>query len=134
MLTQAIRQTYETMIADEGLTFEIGTLFIRQEQQTSGGESFIVPDMQSELIRKLEDISVDFQWYDPMQPGPTPGSTLGSPGEGFLEFSLIEANETEIVLQIRIYVLAATDDEGFDPFETQEQVRFELSDGVWELQ
>jgi ABC-type transport system involved in multi-copper enzyme maturation permease subunit len=132
ILATAIRQAYNDLSGTEGPPFEIAALFIQEgEGLWRDGEPFIAPEGVTELLRKLEAIPIDMMWFDPTLPGPTP---QGGQGAGMLEFSLIDADENRLVLDVWIYILAITENPAEGQFEMQSQYQFEQVDGEWQLQ
>jgi ABC-type transport system involved in multi-copper enzyme maturation permease subunit len=135
MLTRAILATFNSVSGSEGPLDQVGVLFMRQgDEQSAGMEPFISPEMEADLLRKLSEIPIEFRWFDPSLPGPTPNGTPGAAGEGFLEYRVIKSEETEVVLEIWIYILSTTGQVDQRQYELLQEHQFLFVDGEWVLQ
>jgi ABC-2 type transport system permease protein len=135
MLTRSILGTFASVSDAESPLNEVALFFMRQgEGVTDGAEPFISSEMEEDLLRKLSEIPVEFRWFDPALPGPTPSGTPGAPGEGFLEYRVVKSEETEVVLEIWIYILSNAAENSQIPYELLQEYQFFLIDGEWILQ
>jgi ABC-type transport system involved in multi-copper enzyme maturation permease subunit len=135
LLTRAVQETFASVSEGEGPLDEVAILFMRQgDGQMEGGEPFIGPDMETDLLRKLSELPIEFRWFDPALPGPTPNATPGAPNEGFLEYRVVKADDTEVVLEIWIYILSNAGQTGLTQYELRQEYQFRYVDDKWTLQ
>lgn len=134
MLTRAIQTTFDLVSDVESPLDEVAILFIRQGDGLGGVEPFIAADMEQDLLRKLSELPVEFRIFDPSLAGPTPNATPGVPGEGLLEYRVLKAEETELVVEIWIYILSNPATSAETQYELHQEVQFQYQDGEWVLQ